>query len=114
MNPSQLSEWVRDARRRTLTLVEDLSDEQMLGPRLSIVNPPLWEIGHVAWFQENWVLRHASKRPPIRPDADELYNSADVRHSTRWEIPLLSRADTFAYMAEVERRVLDRLSEGTS
>ena len=40
------------ARSRTLALVEDLDDEQLLGPRLAIVNPPLWEIGHVAWFQE--------------------------------------------------------------
>jgi iron(II)-dependent oxidoreductase len=41
-----------DSRRRTLELVSDLDDEQMLGPQLRIVNPPLWEIGHLAWFQE--------------------------------------------------------------
>src|SRR4051812_16884717 len=65
----RLSEWVQDARRRTLALIGDLSDEQLLGPRLSIINPLLWEIGHVAWFQERWVLRHACGRAPLRPDA---------------------------------------------
>ena len=69
-----LAEWVCDARQRTLALVADLNDEQLLGPRLSIVNPLLWEIGHIAWFQEKWVLRHASKQPPIRRDADALYD----------------------------------------
>jgi hypothetical protein len=44
--------WVRDARARTLDLVADLSDEQLMGSRLAIVKPPLWEMGHVAWFQE--------------------------------------------------------------
>ena len=47
---SELAVWVRDARQRTLDLVADLSDEQMMGPYLNIVNPYLWEIGHIAWF----------------------------------------------------------------
>ena len=66
----QLAEWVRDARQRTFDLVEDLSDAQLLGPRLAIVNPLLWEIGHVAWFQEKWVVRYACGLPPVRTDAD--------------------------------------------
>jgi iron(II)-dependent oxidoreductase len=43
---------LQEARRRTLDLVSDLSDTQLMGPHLPIVNPLLWEIGHVAWFQE--------------------------------------------------------------
>src|SRR5690349_10973962 len=50
---------LRDARSRTLALVSDLDDAQWMGPRLAIVNPMLWEVGHVAWFQEFWTLRHA-------------------------------------------------------
>jgi iron(II)-dependent oxidoreductase len=59
----QLATWVTDARDRTIELVVDLTDEQMLGPRLQIVNPLWWEIGHVAWFQERWVLRRSGARP---------------------------------------------------
>jgi iron(II)-dependent oxidoreductase len=47
-----LSAWVHDARARTLQLVADLDDGQLMGPRLPIVNPLLSEIGHAAWFQE--------------------------------------------------------------
>src|SRR5829696_6901590 len=106
---SQLADWVRDARRRTLALIGDLSDEQLLGPRLSIVNPLLWEIGHVAWFQEQWVLRHACGHEPIRADSDALYNSAEVPHDTRWDLRLPSPDKTLVYLAEVEKRVLDQL-----
>ena len=102
---------MRDARRRTLGLVEDLSDEELLGPRLEIVNPLLWEIGHVAWFQERWCLRHACGEPPIRADADALWDSIAIAHDARWELPLPSRAETLAYMAAVERRVLARLEQ---
>src|SRR5947209_4082125 len=110
-SPLQLAKWVEDARQRTFQLVEDLSDEQLMGPRLAIVNPLLWEIGHQAWFQEKWVLRHADGRPPIRPDADALYDSAAVAHDTRWDLPLPSREETLRYMTAVRDRVIERLRE---
>ena len=40
-------------------MVDDLAGERELGPKLAIVNPPRWEIGHVGWFQEFWCLRQA-------------------------------------------------------
>jgi iron(II)-dependent oxidoreductase len=109
---SRLADAVRDARERTFELVADLTDEQMMGPRLAIVNPLLWEIGHAAWFQEKWVLRHAGGQGPLRSDADALYDSAQVAHDTRWDLPLPSRAETLAYLRAVQEGVLDRLREG--
>ncbi len=105
----QLVEVLRDARARTLELVADLSDEQMIGPYLKTVNPPLWEIGHVAWFQEFWVLRHLRKHRPILEGGDALYNSTDVMHDTRWSLRLPSREKTLEYMDEVLTRVIDGL-----
>src|SRR6516162_4865 len=98
---SQLIDWVREARQRTCELVADLSDDQLLGPRLAIVNPLLWEIGHIAWFQEKWVLRQSAKAKPLRPDADALYDSAAVPHDTRWDLPLPDREATLAYALAV-------------
>lgn len=94
-------ETMQEVHARTLALVDDLSDEQMLGPELLIVNPPLWEIGHVAWFNERWVLRHLRGRSPILPDGDELYNSAEVAHDTRWDLALPPRDETLAYAQKV-------------
>jgi iron(II)-dependent oxidoreductase len=76
---------------------------------LRIVNPPIWEIGHVAWFQEKWALRHLRGLVPSRPDADTLYDSAVVAHDTRWELPLPSRPETLALMQQILDRVCDRL-----
>jgi iron(II)-dependent oxidoreductase len=107
-----LQDWVRDARRRTLDLVADLDDGQLIGPRLAIVNPLLWEIAHVAWFQELWVLRRGLGRPPLREDGDRLYDSSAVPHDTRWELPLPSRAETLRYMNDVHEDVLELLARG--
>ena len=73
MTANELAEWVIDARQRTFDIVADLTDEQIMSPYLAIVNPLLWEIGHVAWFQEKWVLRDTCKQKPIRDDADALW-----------------------------------------
>ena len=65
MDVRQLIATMREFRDRLLSLVADLDERQLIGPRLAIVNPPLWEIGHVAWTQEFWVLRHLHGEKPI-------------------------------------------------
>jgi iron(II)-dependent oxidoreductase len=105
---AQLIEALRETRARTLELVDDLNEEQLVGPRLQIVNPLRWEIGHVAWFQEFWVLRHLGSQPPILKQGDELYDSARVAHDTRWDLPLLERDETLAYMARVLEHVIEQ------
>ena len=64
--------WHHDARARTRALVAGLDDAQLMGPRLAIVNPLRWEVGHVGWFQEYWALRHARDEAPLRADGDRL------------------------------------------
>jgi iron(II)-dependent oxidoreductase len=109
MTAVELAEWVYDARQRTLDLVADLDDEQLKGPYLPIINPMLWEIGHVAWFQEKWVLRHACKQKPIREDADAIWDSIAISHTSRWNLPLPSRDETIAYLCEVRDLILAAL-----
>lgn len=112
VSTQQLRDWTRDARQMTIELVSDLSDEQMLGPQISSVNPPLWEIGHVAWFQEKWALRHAGRARPLRQDADSLYDSIAIGHDGRWDLPLPDRAETLAYLRAVRDRALEMLEKG--
>ncbi|HME90063.1 MAG TPA: selenoneine synthase SenA [Myxococcaceae bacterium] len=102
----QLGAMVKDARQRTVALVADLNGDQLFGPKLATVNPLLWEIGHVGWFQERWVLRHALGRQPLRENGDALYDSSTVPHDTRWDLPLPSRAETVDYLGRVRELVL--------
>jgi iron(II)-dependent oxidoreductase len=102
---TQLYKLLYEARQRTLELIEDLSDEQMIGSRLDIVNPLRWEVGHIGYFQEYWVLRHFRKEAPTRPEGDGLYDSARIAHDTRWDLPLPSKADTLAYIQRILERV---------
>jgi iron(II)-dependent oxidoreductase len=99
---------LRDARARSLDLLGDLDDEQWLGAELEIVNPPIWELGHVGWFQEKWCLRHLRGREPVLARADVLYDSAAIAHDRRWILRFPSREQTLAYLA----RVLDEVEHG--
>jgi len=102
-----------DARTRTLALSADLTGEQLLGPRLAIVNPPLWEIGHLGWFQERWCLRQrpdGTLSPSMLEDADALYDSSAVAHATRWDLPLPTIEATLDYLHAVLERTCERLA----
>ncbi len=108
-----LKNWLIDTRQRTRALYADLNGAQLLGPRSEMVNPPLWEIGHLGWFQEQWCLRSRGDDkdllPSILANADQLYDSAKVAHATRWDLPLPDIIATQKYLDNVTERVLERL-----
>jgi iron(II)-dependent oxidoreductase len=108
-DPEKLAHWVTDAAERALQLVADLSDEQMVGPLLPTVNPLIWEIGHLAWFQEKFVLREACGEDPILPFADAVYDSGAIPHDTRWRLDLPTRAQTADYVRAVAGRVAEQV-----
>ena len=112
---SELSALLGNARARTLQLVGGLDESQWLGPKLDIVNPPLWETGHLGWFEERWCLRRladGSLSASCLPQADALYDSSRVPHDARWSLPLPDMPATLQYLSEVRSAVGERLSQG--
>ena len=101
---------LRDARERTRALAADLTDEELTVPRLEIINPILWELGHIAYFAEFWILRGLLGRAPFIDGADALYDSAKVAHDDRWELPLPDRARTVAFL----EHELDAIAQAAS
>lgn len=112
LEAEELANWVIDGCERSVQLVADLDDEQMVGPMLPTVNPLIWEIGHLAWFQEKFVLRDACGHDPILSFADSIYDSGAIPHDTRWRLVLPSRQETLAYMRTVAERVAEQVARG--
>jgi len=109
---AELAAQLREARARLLAVTEDLSSDQLMGPKLAIVNPVRWELGHVAWFHEYWTLRHSHGQAPLIERGDRLWDSSNVAHDTRWDLELPDRCGTLAYLADVLRRQEDHLARG--
>lgn len=112
------------ARERTLRLAEDV--RAALGPSQQVpyaagLNPPLWELGHVAWFQEWWIARNpqrergwradpdAPRRPSLLREADRWYDSSRVAHRARWELPLPGADGTADYLRATLAATLEQL-----
>ncbi|MGH8616611.1 MAG: selenoneine synthase SenA [Burkholderiales bacterium] len=112
-SPQTLMRRLQAARARTRQLAAGLDGMRERGPRLASVNPPLWEFGHLAWFQERWCLRWQAPETfgaSLRDDADRLYDSTHVAHATRWDLPLPGWPAVMDYQAAVQEAVLTRLT----
>jgi iron(II)-dependent oxidoreductase len=115
LSAEQLAALLDDARRRTWELTHDLPRERLFGPKINIINPMLWEIGHVGFFHDYFALRllHGLEHYQ-HPDAEGLYDSSSIPHGDRWQLPLPSLDDTWAYLDRVKQAMIERLPEGTA
>src|SRR5215469_9753654 len=98
-----------DARRTELELLEGLSEPQMLGSQAHFIEPPIWEMGHVGWFQEFWIRRHLDGQPTLLPGSDGIYDAFNVAYTRRWDHRYPSRARTLEYISEILERTVGRL-----
>ncbi len=118
--PELLAQALLDSRRDTLTTFAayEAALPALQVPLREELNPPLWELGHIAWFQGHWLARNphrmagtaadpeAPRRVPHLPGADALYNSSQVPHATRWQLPL---PDARATCKELQRELEESL-----
>lgn len=120
---------VRDAllavRRRTLELADDFQGALGVSypgiPYAPELNPPLWELGHIAWFQEWWIARNRQRArgvacapdhargPSLVAGADAWYDSSRVAHATRWKLPLPDADATRDYLERTLAQTLGLL-----
>ncbi|WP_194725461.1 selenoneine synthase SenA [Noviherbaspirillum malthae] len=111
---------LQDARRDTLALIEAfLAAGFGAGAQLPVrpeFNPPLWELGHIAWFAEWYVLRDAESSDPasahrtaLLTKGDDWFDPNTVTHRMRWKVELPSAGALKTYCHEVLDRVLDKL-----
>jgi iron(II)-dependent oxidoreductase len=104
-----LLEALLDARRVELELLDGLVDGEMLGSRGHFLEPPIWEMGHVGWFQEYWILRHLDGLAPLLPGSDGIYEAFHVPYARRWDHAYPSRTATLAYITDILERSVRRL-----
>ena len=117
-----------DSRNHTLRWMavyeSALAARNFVVPQSLEVNPPLWELGHIGWFQEWWIARNVQRQrgsgcDPTLPrlasldsQADRWYDSANVPHESRWSLDLPDLQATKQYLADTMDVTLELL-EGT-
>ncbi|HKF83308.1 MAG TPA: SUMF1/EgtB/PvdO family nonheme iron enzyme [Solirubrobacterales bacterium] len=109
MSKAAIAEALSEVRGRTLALVEPLDDEQLNTVYSPILSPLAWDLGHIANFEELWLVRTIGGREPLHGDLGRFYDAIENPRRIRGELPILRDAELRAYMADVRERTLDVL-----
>ncbi|MDB5928328.1 MAG: hypothetical protein JWR60_35 [Polaromonas sp.] len=122
-----LSLALMDARNHTLHLFgqyqKALESVNFAVPPLPGLNPPLWLLGHVGWFQERWIGRNLQRAlgarcepAPVRlaslePNADRWWDAGQLPHSQRWTLQLPDMGHCRSYLLETLETTLELLEK---
>jgi iron(II)-dependent oxidoreductase len=104
-----VAEELSAARERTLALLEPLADADLVRQHSEIMSPLVWDLAHIGFFEELWLLRELGGQVALRPEVDALYDAFENPRAERASLPLLTPDDARSYLAEVRERVLDEL-----
>jgi iron(II)-dependent oxidoreductase len=107
----RIAERLAETRERTLMLVEPLSEEELNRVYSPLLSPLAWDLGHIANFEELWLVQRIGDREPLRGELGQFYDAIENPRKTRNELPILRGDDLRAYMAEVRERTLEVLDE---
>jgi iron(II)-dependent oxidoreductase len=99
-----------EARARTLALIEPVCDQDLDRVHHSLMSPLVWDLGHIAAFEDLWVCRASGLRP-LRPELMEVYDAAETPRAVRGDVPYLRCDDAREYLETVRERALSVLED---
>ena len=123
-NAKELTAALHELRTHTLSSFQAYARANKLQiPYKPEFNPPLWELGHIAWFQEHWIARNQQrsqgvalqtaqgKGDSLLAHADQWFDSAKVQHVSRWDQALPAQDVCLAYAAQTLEQTLELLQD---
>src|SRR5580658_7080422 len=84
---AELIEQLQRARERTLALVEPLSTAQLEAVHSPLMSPLVWDLGHIAAFEDLWLVHRLGGEPMLRDDLAETYDAFETPRAGRGRLP---------------------------
>src|SRR5205807_1994963 len=110
-NEAAAVEAFQEARERTLALVASLSPEDLERVHSSLMSPLVWDLGHIAAFEDLWLVHRYGARPLLREDLADVYDAFETPRDGRGELPFLGGEEAREYLADVRARTLDVIDQ---
>jgi iron(II)-dependent oxidoreductase len=102
------------ARERTIALVASISEPDLERVHSPLMSPLVWDLGHIAAFEDLWLVHRHGGEPMLRRDLAEVYDAFETPRANRGDLPYLRRPEALEYLAAVRARVAERAArEGT-
>jgi gamma-glutamyl hercynylcysteine S-oxide synthase len=108
---AQMLQAMGAAREQTLALVADLDEQQLERVHSPIMSPLVWDLGHIAAYEDLWLGHRYGSLELLRPELATLYDAFETPRAVRGEIEALGSDDAKAYMAAVSARVSEIVAE---
>ncbi|HEY1333194.1 MAG TPA: DinB family protein, partial [Myxococcaceae bacterium] len=102
-------EALATSRGRLLDLLRPLGPDVLAAQHSPLMSPPVWDVAHVANYEEQWLVRALGGQGLSGPETDRLYDAFRNPRRTRGELPLPGVDEALAYAREVRERALRRL-----
>ncbi len=106
-----IADRLAEARSRTHALIEPLDEAQLNRVYSPLLSPLAWDLGHIANFEELWLVQTIGEREPLHGELGRLYDAIENPRRSRNELPILRDAELRSYLAEVRERALEVLDE---
>ncbi len=100
---------LEDARTRTHELVKHVSEEDMNRVHDPLMSPLVWDLGHIAAFEDLWLCQRGAGLPALRPELGRVYDADETPRADRGELPYLRLGEALDFMAAVRSRALEVL-----
>jgi iron(II)-dependent oxidoreductase len=111
LSPSTAALLLAEARARTLLLVSVVTEEDLRRQHDPLMGPIIWDLGHIAHFEQLWLLNNL--HGPIEfGEMPGLFNPFENPRAVRGSLSLPRLSDMLGLLADVRRRVLERLEDG--
>ena len=107
----ELAAALARAREATLRLVEPVADEQLVAQVSPIMSPLVWDLAHIGWFEELWLIRRVGNSEPSLERLDGLYDAFEHSRGQRSRLPILTPAEARAYLESVRDHTLRVLED---
>ena len=104
-----IAQRLEAVRARTLLLVEQLSDDTLNTVHSPLMSPIVWDLGHIATFEDLWLAHSAFGATMLRERLGDVYDPNAAPRSERGGLPYLRSEDALRYMDEVRERMLGLL-----
>ena len=77
---------LREARDRTLRLVEAVSDDDLARVHSPLMSPLVWDLGHIAAFEDLWMSHRYAERRLLRADLVDVYDAMETPRADRGDL----------------------------
>ncbi len=104
----EITDLLTEARERTLLLISGLSDEDLHRQHDPLMSPIIWDVGHIAHFEELWLTQNLDGAIEFS-EMPGMYNPFEHPRATRASLALPTLAQMIGRLREIRARVFDRL-----